>query len=178
MLLTEIAILDEVLQVHAVQLGGDFTAYRNHTYRVVNLGLALSAADPARLQKMAIAAAFHDLGIWTDGTFDYLGPSVELASAYLAKAGRGDWTAEIAAMILEHHKISPYRGDPAWLVEPFRRADWIDVSMGLRTFGLSRRVIREIRSTWPGAGFHKRLVQLELSRLRTHPWSPLPMVKL
>jgi hypothetical protein len=81
-------------------------------------------------------------------------------------------------MILEHHKISPYRGEPQWLVEPFRRADWIDVSMGLRTFGLSRQVIREILSTWPSAGFHKRLVQLELSRLRTHPWSPLPMMKL
>ena len=178
MLVTEIAILDEVLQVHAAQLGGDFTAYRNHTYRVVNLGLALSPGDPWRLQKISIAAAFHDLGIWTDGTFDYLAPSVALASAYLAKAGLGDWTPEIAAMILEHHKISAYRGEEGWLVEPFRRADWVDVSRGLITFGLSRKLMRAIFSTWPSAGFHKRLIQLELSRLRTHPWSPLPMMKL
>jgi hypothetical protein len=178
MLITEIAILDELLRDHSGQLGADFTAYRNHTYRVVNLGVALSPEDPGRLEKMAIAAAFHDMGIWTDGTFDYLGPSVGLATAYLARSGRAEWTAEISAMILEHHKISPYRGDPRWLVEPFRRADWIDVSMGLRTFGLSRRLIREISSAWPSAGFHKKLVQLELSRLRTHPWSPLPMMKL
>jgi hypothetical protein len=178
MLLTGIAILDELLQAHAAPLGADFTAYRNHTYRVVNLGVALSAEEPERLQKMAIAAAFHDLGIWTDGTFDYLAPSVERASAYLAQSGRAAWTPEISAMILEHHKISSYRGNPAWLVEPFRRADWVDVSMGLRTFGLSRSLIREISSTWPSAGFHKRLVQLELSRLRTHPWNPLPMMKL
>jgi hypothetical protein len=43
MLLTEIATLDELLQAHAAQLGNDYTAYRNHTYRVVNLCAALSA---------------------------------------------------------------------------------------------------------------------------------------
>jgi hypothetical protein len=178
MLLTGIAILDELLQAYATPLGADFTGYRNHTYRVVNLAVACSSGDPEPLEKMAIAAAFHDMGIWTDGTFDYLGPSVGLAAAYLAQSGRAEWTPEISAMILEHHKISPYRGNPAWLVEPFRRADWIDVSKGLRTFGLSRILIREILSVWPSAGFHTRLVQLELSRLRTHPWNPLPMLKL
>jgi hypothetical protein len=178
MLITGIAILDELLQAHAAQLGADFTAYRNHTYRVVNLGVALSPEDPERLEKLAIAAAFHDMGIWTDGTFDYLAPSVALATAYLARSGRAEWTPEISAMILEHHKISPYRGHAEWLVEPFRRADWVDVSRGLRTFGLSRKLIRDIFSAWPSAGFHRRLIQLELSRLRSHPWSPLPMMKL
>ena len=85
---------------------------------------------------------------------------------------------EITAMILEHHKLSAYRGDPGWLVEPFRRADWVDVSRGIRTFGLPRQLLREIFATWPSAGFHRRLVQLELTRLRTHPWNPLPMFKL
>jgi HD domain len=178
MLLTEIATLDELLRAHAAELGKDFTAYRNHTYRVVNLCVALSSDHPEQLEKMAIAAAFHDLGIWTDGTFDYLQPSVRLASAHLAQAGRAEWTPEITEMILEHHKISAYRGNPDWLVEPFRRADWIDVSRGLRAFGLSRSLLREIFSAWPSAGFHKRLVQLELKRLRTHPWSPLPMFRL
>ena len=177
MLLTEIAILDEVLQAHAAELGGDFTAYRNHTYRVVNLCAALSSEDPEPLEKMAIAAAFHDLGIWTDGTFDYLRPSIRLAGAHLARSGREEWTPEITEMILQHHKISAYRGDPCWLVEAFRRADWIDVTR-LRTFGLPRRLLKEIFAAWPGAGFHKKLVQLELKRLRTHPWNPLPMVRL
>lgn len=178
MLLTEIPTLNELLRAHAAELGKDFTAYRNHTYRVVNLGVALSSDDPERLEKMAIAAAFHDLGIWTDGTFDYLPPSVRLASAYLAQSGRAEWTPEITEMILEHHKISAYRGNPDWLVEPFRRADWIDVTRGLRAFGLPRSLLREVFSAWPSAGFHKRLVQLELKRLRTHPWSPLPMFRL
>jgi hypothetical protein len=167
-----------LLEAHAAELGNDLTAYRNHTYRVVNLCAALSSGEPEPLEKMAIAAAFHDLGIWTDGTFDYLQPSIRLADAHLARTGRAEWTPEITAMILEHHKISAYRGHPHWLVEPFRRADWIDVTRGLRTFGLPRSFLHEIFSTWPSAGFHKRLVQLELRRLRTHPWNPLPMVRL
>ncbi len=178
MLLREIATLDELLDTHATVLGRDFTGYRNHTYRVVNLCVAQSSDDPGQLEKMAIAAAFHDLGIWTDGTFDYLPPSVRLARAYLVQAGKTEWTPEISAMILEHHKISRYGGDPHWLAEAFRRSDWVDVTRGLLTFGLSRSLLGEIFSTWPSAGFHKRLVQLELARLRTHPWNPLPMVKL
>jgi hypothetical protein len=77
-----------------------------------------------------------------------------------------------------HHKLTPYRGDEGGLVEPFRRADWTDVMRGLVTFGLPRRFVREVYATWPDAGFRRRLVQLGLTRLRTHPLSPLPMVKL
>jgi hypothetical protein len=177
-LLTEIATLDALLQAHATELGADFTPYRNHTYRVVNLSIAFSSGNPDSLQKFAIAAALHDMGIWTDRTFDYLQPSIRLAGAYLARSGRTEWTPEITEMILEHHKISTYRSNPNWLVEPFRRADWVDVSRGLLTFGLPRTQLSEILSAWPSAGFHKRLVQLTLKRLRTDPLSPLPMVRL
>jgi hypothetical protein len=177
-MLTTIAILDELLEAHAAVLGRDFTAYRNHTYRVVNLCVAQSSTDPEQVKKMAIAAAFHDMGIWTDGTFDYLLRSVRLATNYLVQSSRAEWTPEISAMILEHHKISRYRGDPNWLVEPFRRSDWVDVTYGLITFGLSRSILRDILSAWPSAGFHTKLVHLELTRLRTHPWNPLPMMKL
>jgi len=175
--LTAIAVLDELLASRAGALGADFTGYRNHAYRVVNL-CAAQTSVPNSLEKIAVAAAFHDLGIWTDRTFDYLPPSVKLAADYLAQSGRAEWTAEIAAMIQEHHKISPYRRNPHWLVEPFRRADWIDVSRGLLSFGISRRLLRDVFATWPSAGFHARLVQLELARLRSHPWNPLPMMKL
>ena len=176
--LKEIPTLDRVLEAHAAALGDDLTAYRNHAYRVVNLCVAQSPDHLAHLEKFATAAAFHDLGIWTDRTFDYLQPSVRLARAHLAGSEREAWTAEISEMILEHHKISAYRGELSGCVEAFRRADWMDVSRGLVTFGLPRRVLREIFSTWPNAGFHKRLVQLELARLRTHPWNPLPMIRL
>jgi len=176
-MLTAIAVLDELLEAHSGALGADFTGYRNHAYRVANLCLA-QTSDASSLERIAIAAAFHDMGIWTDGTLYYLAPSVTMAEQYLSHTGRSEWTAEISAMIREHHKISPYRDDPHWLVEPFRRADWIDVSRGLISFGVPRRLLREVFAAWPSAGFHARLVQLELARLRSHPLNPLPMMKL
>jgi hypothetical protein len=178
MVLTEIATLDALLKAHTTQLGDDFTAYRNHTHRIANLCVAQSSAGPQQIEKIAIAAAFHDLGIWTDGTFDYLQPSVRLASAYLADAGKAAWVPEVTEMILQHHKISRYRTNPEWLVEPFRRADWVDVTRGLITLGLSRKLIGAVYAAWPSAGFHKRLVQLELAHLRKHPLNPLPVFRL
>jgi hypothetical protein len=175
--LMEIATLDAILTAHASDLGNDFTPYRNHAYRVTNLCLSQAAGDPEQIEKVAIAAAFHDMGIWTDGTFDYLPPSVRLAAAYLARSDRTEWTSEISEMIFQHHKISRYRGKGS-LVEPFRRSDWADVTRGVVTFGLSRKLVRDLYAIWPDAGFRKMLLRLELRRLRTHPWSPLPMVKL
>jgi len=81
-------------------------------------------------------------------------------------------------MIADHHKITPSTANPNSLVEPFRQADWIDVTWDLRGFPIPRRFIRGVFATWPDAGFHRRLVQLTLDRFRTHPLSPLPMVKL
>ena len=88
------------------------------------------------------------------------------------------WIAEIEGMIADHHKITPSTPITDSLVEAFRRADWIDVTRGLRTFGLPRPLIRSLFAAWPSAGFHWRLVQLTLERFRTHPLTPLPMVKL
>jgi hypothetical protein len=177
MLLTEIPDLDAVLRAHASELGADFTGYRNHAYRVVNLCTAIRPADGEASRKLAIAAAFHDLGIWTERTFDYLGPSVELSCAHLAALDKWEWQPEVSRMILEHHRISRYREQPESLVEPFRQADWIDVSHGLLSFGLPRKVIRQVFAAWPDAGFHRKLVQLSLRRLRTNPGNPLPMLK-
>jgi hypothetical protein len=176
--LTEITTLDDLLKAHAVQLGDDFMPYRNHSYRVANLCAALSPGNAQQVEKIAIAAAFHDMGIWTDRTFDYLQPSVRLASAYLAGSEKAAWGPEVGEMILMHHKVSPYRARPEWLVEPFRRADWIDVTRGLITFGLPRQLIRKLYETWPSAGFHGRLIQLELAHLRKHPLNPLPVFRL
>jgi hypothetical protein len=176
--LTEIATLDTILQAHATQLGNDFTRYRNHCYRVANLCVAQSPDGGAQIDKIAIAVAFHDLGIWTDGTFDYLQPSVRLANAYLAGAAKAEWQPEVSEMILNHHKIFRYRQNPEWLVEPFRRSDWIDVTRGVLAFGVPRRTIGKLYEIWPSDGFHRMLVRLELVHLRKHPLNPLPVLRL
>lgn len=178
MLTTEIAILDDVLEANREALGADATAYRNHTYRVANLCAALSGGDRAQLDKIAVAAAFHDIGIWTDGTFDYLEPSARRAREHLTGTEHERWVDEVVETILQHHKLRKYRVHDPWMVEPFRRADLVDVSQGIVRFGLPRELVRELYAQWPSAGFHLRLLQLGAKRLRTHPLSPLPMLRL
>ena len=80
-------------------------------------------------------------------------------------------------MIVNHHKVTPWRANPGSLVESFRRADWIDVTRGLRRFGVPRTFIAAVDAAWPNAGFHQRLVQLTVDRFWKHPLIPLPMVK-
>jgi len=176
--LHDLPALDAILRTHAAALGRDFDAYRNHAYRVAHLCIAQSSRAADRVERIQIAAAFHDLGIWTAGTFDYLQPSVELAASHLAATGRSAWMAEITTMILEHHKVFRYHGDVTWLVEPFRRADWIDVSLGVVGFGVPRRFLERLVTCWPRAGLHARLAQLEARQLLTRPWNPLPMLRL
>ena len=175
-LLTRIPTIDDVLNDHAMALRDDFIPYRNHVYRIVNLCVAIGGQG--ELEKIAVAAVFHDLGIWTNGTFDYIAPSIALAHDYLVAHAREDLTAEIEGMIADHHKITAAAADSGSLIEAFRRADWIDVTRGLRRFGIPRSFVARLFATWPSAGFHWRLVTLTLERFRSHPLTPLPMVKL
>ena len=175
-LLTSLKTVDAVLGEHAPELGHDFIAYRNHVYRVVNLCVAI-VGHRDELEKISVAAVFHDLGIWTDKTFDYIEPSVALTREYLAGGARATWIPEIELMIVDHHKITPATATPGGLVESFRRADWIDVTRGVRRFGVPRPLITSVFENWPSAGFHWRLVQLTLERFRMHPLTPLPMVR-
>ncbi|MBI4985998.1 MAG: HD domain-containing protein [Rhodocyclales bacterium] len=171
-------LLDSILESWRASLGGDFAAYRNHCYRVLNFCLALGAESAEDISKVSIAAAFHDLGIWTNNTYDYLGPSRQLAREYLARSNRGGWSEEIETMIDQHHKLSKFKADANRLVEPFRKADWIDVSRGRLKFGLPSAYVAGILSRFPNAGFHKRLIALTKQRLKTHPFNPLPMLRL
>ena len=170
-------LLDEMFETSARVFGEDLVPYRNHVYRVFNLSRAfVSDPEASSNEKLAIAAYFHDVGIWTDDTFDYVAPSVARALAWLAQNGRGEWSAEVSAMITEHHKVTSYRGGST-LVEAFRRADWVDVSLGLRSFGVDRGYLKKVKRMFPNAGFHLRLLRLGWRRLRSHPSSPLPMMK-
>jgi len=171
-----VALLEELFDAAAPVLGADMPAYRNHAYRVFHLARALGAKGPEVEDKLAIACHFHDLGIWTDHTFDYLEPSVTRATDYLQAHGRSDWIDEIAAMIRQHHKVTS-AGPYGPLVEVFRRADWIDLTLGLRRFGLPIDSLREVRTAFPNCGFHRRLVALTAARLRSHPFRPLPMFR-
>jgi len=176
--MTQLAPLEAILERHRADLADDFTAYRNHACRVATICLSQVGADGDAAEVVAITAAFHDLGIWVARTFDYLEPSVGLARTYLDASGRAAWLPAVTAAIREHHRITPYRGEHAWLVEPFRRADWMDVSGGLAAWGMSRERYLAARARWPGAGFHRLLARLAWRHARRHPLNPLPMLKL
>jgi hypothetical protein len=171
-------VLDSILESWRPQLGADFVAYRNHCHRVLNLCVAFCGVSEETVVKVSIAAAFHDLGIWANNTCDYLRPSRLLAREYLARTHRDGWCEEIEAMIEQHHKLGKFGSHPGWLVEPFRKADWIDVARGRLKFGLPAAFVAEILGQFPNAGFHRRLLALSWQRLKTHPFSPLPMMKL
>ena len=162
--------LEELFGASADVLGADLDGYRNHAQRVSHFARAPGAEGQEAERKLAIACYFHDPGIWTDRIFDDLEPSVARATAYLEEQGLSEWSTEISWMIREHHKITSTR-EAHSLSELFRRADWIDVSLGILHFGVSGPFFREVQHAFPDCGFHRRLVALTLERLRSQPFA-------
>ncbi|BEK97526.1 hypothetical protein NSK11_contig00122-0008 [Nocardia seriolae] len=171
----------ERLDPWAAELGADRTAYTNHVLRVLSFCDALAGhrpgdpAGPSSHEEFLTAAVFHDLGVWTAHTFDYLPPSIELTRQWLADNGHADLIPLVTSMIDDHHKLRRANGPRE--VELFRRADAVDVFAGLRRFGMTREDYRAVAHRYPDAGFHRRLAELGVGRIRSHPLSPLPMVK-
>ncbi len=170
--------MDELFARWEPTLGRDHHGYRNHAYRVFNLSCALTGATGDDREKLAVASAFHDIGIWLDDTFDYLGPSVQRAVEYLATVGCEPWSEVVAQIINQHHKLFPWRGSEQKLVESFRRADWLDVFLLSLPTRLGRSFLAEVLREFPREGFHGRLVFLTLSWCLKHPFNPLPMFRL
>ncbi|MGE8063673.1 phosphohydrolase [Pseudomonas sp. NPDC089569] len=175
--LLEFPVTDEILTSFALAIGNDLQGYRNHIYRVLNFYCALRGSQTLPDEAVQIAAGFHDLGIWTDNTLDYLPPSISLAADYLDTRHRQDLKDEVTALILEHHKVRPYRSMYAATVEPFRQADLVDVSLGLVRFGLSGTFIKAVQSSFPDHGFHAMLIRLSMRQLIRSPLRPLPMFR-
>ncbi|WP_346316113.1 HD domain-containing protein [Chitinophaga sp. YIM B06452] len=169
-------LIEMLLQRYRDALGRDYDRYKHHVYRVFYNCLLLDDEN-THAMKYAIAAAFHDIGIWTDHTFDYLHPSIKQVKQYLREAGRTEITEEIAAMISWHHKISPYKGVYENSVEIFRKADWIDVSLGALSFGANRESINENRRKFPNRGFHWFLVRQTVKNFFRHPLNPVPVFR-
>lgn len=174
---THFPTLDALFDNWKTVIGNDFPGYRNHVYRMVNFCLQLRDCNEDERHKIFIAGVFHDIGIWTDNTIDYLDPSVDLAKKYLAEIGKEDWQEEVGLMISEHHKLRSAEDHRYPLVEVFRQADLVDFSLGLFKCGLDPAIIREARSKIPNAGFHPMLVRRASAWFIRHPLNPAPMMK-
>lgn len=174
--ITTFPFVDAALQPFAPALGADGPGYRNHIARALNFFIALRGGNAELPPALQAAVPFHDLAIWTHDTFDYLEPSAELARAHLQSQGLEHLWPEVQALVVEHHKLRPYRGPHAENVELYRRADLVDLSLGLVRFGLTRRTVQRVRAAFPDAGFHRRLLALTLREALRHPLRPLPML--
>ncbi len=156
--------------------GKDDRKYRNHVHRVY-LNCSMIDEEEIAQEKYAVAAVFHDIGIWTNGSIDYLLPSMAQAKAFLLTSGHLDWIEEVQSMIYWHHKTGAYQGNYQRTVETFRKADWIDVSLGFLNFGEDSQLIAANRRRYPNAGFHWFLCKKIIRNFFKHPLNPLPMFK-
>lgn len=170
---TTIDLVEEILapytQHHRI------SGYKNHVLRVISFCDALYELDEEERHKVTIAACFHDIGIYTDQTFDYLPPSIALARAYLYNNALGNWATEIKSMIDEHHRLRPV--ERGGLVEVFRKADLIDFSLGFVKHGIPRTKVSEVRSEFPNLGFHRSLARVAVRWICRHPFNPVPVLK-
>ncbi len=131
-----IPLLEDIFSEWKDIIGSEYQGYRNHVYRMVHFCLALRACNDEEREKIIIAGAFHDIGIWIKDTVDYIPPSLPPAMDYLKKRALETWSTEIELMITEHHKIREYKDTAHPLVEVFRKGDLVDFSFGLFKFGI------------------------------------------
>lgn len=170
--------IDNMLLPYKETIGSHFLHYKNHVHRVVNFSLSLKNkfVDDDDI-KIAIATVFHDIGMWTANTFDYLNPSIEEALNYLRKENKEEWSQEISLIIEMHHKRTAYNGKFADNVEAFRKADLIDLTKGLKKFGLSKQLIEKNYAKYPMGDFRKIITLKFVNNLFKNPLNPLPMFK-
>jgi hypothetical protein len=168
-------LIDEILEEHREFSEGDeagWAGYRNHAQRVFIFASRLAEPRPDTGEMIAIAAAFHDLAVFR--TLDYLVPNLEAMDIWLATRGRPEWRREIGLAITMHHRVRPYRGEAAWLVEPMRRADWIEVTGGVMTAGVPRDLVRRAQHELPMGSFASKSGLRIAAHAVTHPLDPLP----
>lgn len=111
---------------------------------------------------IAAAIAFHDIGLWTDNTLQYIEPSTKRARMDLKSDFSYSELELIHNIIYWHHKITEYteekEGFNQKVIEAVRKADWIDATKGIITKGMPRQHIQTVESMIPEEGFHMCLI--------------------
>jgi hypothetical protein len=175
---TDLPLLDELLDPHREGLGMGYWGYRAHCYRMVNWARFVTEPEEFRDEKLAIMTVLHDLPFFLTGDLDYLGKACDLATDYVASIGRENWTEEMHLMINNHHKVRSYTGKYPALVEACRKADWIDVSFTKLRYGIPRHLVVEVRATFPMNEAYKAVAMPNIAKYAVrHLSRPLPMMR-
>ena len=141
-------------------LGEDYRAYRGHVYRVITYAMHFLDGDDSARPLVETAFVYHDIGLWTARDLAYLEPSEERA---LADNERHQWGLDpqlLKDAIHWHHKVLPYRGPNARIVNAVRKADWIDATEGKIRKGLSKSQVQRVEDAIPNYGFGDVLQRL------------------
>jgi hypothetical protein len=195
--------LDAILSSHRSELGDeDYDKYRNHCLRVLTMAVyhleqpkqtmkqnnkddeasfSVNHVDPRDITVLAVALAYHDLGLWTARKLDYLQPSVQIMLQEQANLEEDSdiplltpsERETVRQIILQHHKYTPYVAEDnaahADLVNAVRMADWADATYGIIRFGIPTSVLEILYEQLPELGFHTMLQQMT-SRLEPDSW--------
>ena len=139
--------------------------------------LAEDAGRDADSELLLCAAFLHDTGLYPSvKSHDaYVSDGRHLAERTLAPFG---WEPERLSRCLDaveqHHALRD-RSSMGAEVELMRRADLVDVSAGVVTFGIDRWWIRGLAREVPRAGFHRFLAHAIWQMARERPRS-LPRI--
>lgn len=127
---------------------------------------------------LTVAALLHDIGLYppyAGRRTSYVADGAALARAMLPGHG---WSREriarCADAIDRHHELRGQLRRGAE-VEALRRADLIDLSGGLISFGIGRRRLAALRAEVPRRGLYREIGRLVAQALRARP-STVPRI--
>lgn len=136
----------------------DYQAYRGHIYRVLSYTIHFLDGDETHINVIGPALVYHDIGLWTKKTLAYLEPGIELAFEDYGPALDNDDNELMKNIIYYHHKLTPFKGPHADIINAVRKADWIDVTYGLVSQGMPRQAVVTVQGKIENHGFHKMLL--------------------
>jgi hypothetical protein len=172
-------LIDTILDEHYTDWSeGDeigWRGYRNHAQRVYIFARHLVEPQPDAEEKIAIAAAFHDLAVFR--TVNYLVLNNQALEIWLDSYQKPGWYREIALAMSLHHSYRPHRGESAWLVEAIRRADWVECTAGRLHASIPADLVRQARRELPMGKFAIRSGRRIIMHALTHPLDPMPFLR-
>jgi hypothetical protein len=174
----KIIVTDPTVEKHLSRyqdlLGNDYAGYRGHIYRVLTYSIHFLHGKEEKRHVIAAALVFHDIALWTDHTLAYLEPSVSRADEYYDNLSFSVEDRQLLKDIIYwHHKITPYEGPQAEVVNAVIKSDLIDASSGLITKGMPRAHINKVSEAIAENNFHKTLMEFGP---RLHGWNIVRIV--
>ncbi len=152
--------VEELFSPYKEIIGKDYDAYRGHVYRVIAYAMHFLKQNEEHRPLVETALVYHDMGLWTHNQLAYLEPSEEIALRDNSNKNFGLDPDVLKAAIHWHHKITPYRGVGADVVNAVRKADWIDASQGNIRKGLTKAQVAYVQNSIPDFDFPAVLQRL------------------